>query len=128
MTPKQTDYTNAATTQALKDNGAFFAFGNKQFDEQKAPDTKYTQMHHGMICPTANVTALNTALTDIHTSAIAQDLAENGTTAIIHRELANYEVGYTGDITDTVQALAAYGITRDQVAAYYQANQDKFHD
>jgi len=123
-----TDYTNTATSKALKDHGAFFAFSTEQFDEQKLHGTKYTQMHHGMICPTANVTALNTALTDIHTSAIAQDLAENGTTAIIHRELANYEVGYTGDITDTVQALAAYGITAEQINTYYQANQDKFYD
>ena len=29
------DYTGEAITKALRDCGAFFAFGDKQFDEQK---------------------------------------------------------------------------------------------
>ena len=35
------NYTDEKTTELLNQVGAFFAFSNKQFDEQKAADTKY---------------------------------------------------------------------------------------
>lgn len=38
----------------LKTNGAFWAFSNKQFDEQKKEGIKYVSMGQGLICPKEN--------------------------------------------------------------------------
>lgn len=43
----------------IKQNGAFFAFGNKQFDEQKVAGVKYVSMGNGFICPKENADKLN---------------------------------------------------------------------
>lgn len=122
------DYTNEATTKALNEAGAFFAFSESQFKEQKVDGTIYVSGFGGMLCPKDTYRALLENLSQINVNGIASDIAENGINGIIHRELANHEVGYTGDITDTVEALTAYDITREQVEIYHNANRDKFYD
>lgn len=39
------DYTDTLTSKLFADNGAFFAFGNKQFDEQKKEGVKHSKEH-----------------------------------------------------------------------------------
>ena len=51
----------------------------------------------------------------------AVDLAENGRREIIWRELASHEAQLTLDITSTADALEGYGITREEVAAEWDA-------
>lgn len=115
------DYIQDAQTQAFKDAGAFFAFSNKQLDEQKEPGITYTAMFAGLVCPVDNAKELVTALGDIHDAGIAQDIEENGIKGIIHRELANHEAQITNDIEDTFDALEQYGITREAIDAEYGA-------
>ena len=115
------DYTQDKQTKLLNDNGAFFAFGQKQFDEKTVKGTKYVSIGAGLICPKSNADNLVQGLSNINDEGIAQDIQENGIPAIIHRELANYESQITNDIDDTVQALEEYGITREQVQAEYGA-------
>ena len=113
------NYTEQNQTNLFAKTGAFFAFSTKQFDEKKQPDIKYVVCGSGLIAPKENVTALMDGLETIHTDGIAQDIAENGKPAIIQRELGNHEAQITGDISDTIDSLDGYGITKDEVRAGY---------
>ena len=115
------DYTSAKQTQLWNDNGAFFAFSKKQLDEEKKEGVVYVSLGMGLIAPKENALKVIEGLESINTEGIKQDILENGIKAIIHRELANYEAQITGDISDTIQALEDYGITREQVSAEYPA-------
>lgn len=116
-----THYIEEAQSQLYAETGAFFAFSKQQFDEAKKPNVKYMSLGYGMICPEEHAQKLVDGMTKIVANGIAQDMAENGKTAIISRELHNHEAFYTGDISDTVSALDGYGFTRDDVAAVYDA-------
>tara|TARA_B110000967_G_C18470985_1_gene357360 strand:- start:28 stop:423 length:396 start_codon:yes stop_codon:yes gene_type:complete len=115
------DYTSAKQTQLWNDNGAFFAFGQQQLDEKKQKGVVYVSMGSGLISPKENASKILKGLESIHMEGIKQDIKENGIKAIIHRELANYEAQITGSISDTVEALEDYGITRLQVREEYNA-------
>jgi hypothetical protein len=113
------DYTEEANSIAFDKHGAFFAFGQKQFDEKKVEGVVYTSTRSGMIAPKENMAELIKELNEIYHASIAQDIAENGIDGIISRELGNYECDYTGNIDDAVEALEDYGITREQVKAIF---------
>ena len=56
-------------SMAMKENGAFFAFGDKQFNEKKDPNkTKvdYCNIFGGMVCPKANKNKMLNALRTIY--------------------------------------------------------------
>ena len=115
------DYTSENQTKLLNDNGAFFAFGEKQLDEQTQEGVSYVLIGAGLIAPKENASKILKGLESIIAEGIQQDISDNGIKAIIHRELGNYETQITGDISDTVDALEDYGITRAQVSAEYPA-------
>lgn len=114
------EYINAPLSQLFEDTRSFFAFGQKQFDEAKVEGETYVALGAGLICPKETVEQFAKGYAEIVKNGIAQDLAENGKKAIIHRELNNHEAGYTGEIDDTVDALDGYGITREEVQAEWQ--------
>ena len=116
------DYTDAGISAALAKAGAFFAFGQKQFDEAKKEGVTYVNMHGGLICPKENVATLRKEMDENFKNAIAQDLAVNGKEGIILRELRNHECFYTGDIEDAVNYVAAYGFTEEEVRDVYLKN------
>jgi hypothetical protein len=113
------DYMSDAQTVAFDKHGAFFAFGQKQFDEKKVEGVVYASTGSGMIAPKENMAELIKELNEIYHASIAQDIAENGIDGIISRELGNYECDYTGNIDDAVEALEDYGIIREQVKAIF---------
>lgn len=115
------DYTNVKQTKLWNDNGAFFAFGDKQLDEQKQEGVSYVSLGMGLIAPKENASKIIEGLESIYTEGIQQDISDNGIKAIIHRELANYEAQITNDISTTLEALEDYGITRAQVSEEYPA-------
>ncbi len=51
-----------AIEKAIKDAGAFWAFGEKQFNEQKVTGIIYAQLGAGLMCPKENVDSLIKAL------------------------------------------------------------------
>ena len=119
------DYTQEAMTKALNKAGAFFAFGDKQFKEQQKKDIKYISLDAGLICPKNTANELVKELNNTVTQGIKQDIKENGKRAIIKRELANYETYYTGDITDTVDALKDYKFTAQEILKIFRVEQSK---
>lgn len=114
-------YTEAAQTKLFNDCGAFFAFSTKQYEEAKQDGVKYVSCGSGLICEKQHVMKLANGLDSIQQSGMAMDMEENGREAIINRELGNHEAQITGDISDTVDCLEPYGITRDEIQAAYPA-------
>lgn len=112
-------YTEQATTDLLHELGAFFAFSDKQFNEQKKDGVEYVQSFAGIICPKENARKILDGLESITAKGIAQDIAENGKEGIIKRELSNHEAYYTGDITSTIDALSGYDFTPEDIQAVY---------
>lgn len=114
------DYTQQAQTELFKKTGAFFAFSNKQFGEnQPKPNTPLHSLGAGMYCPQSTSNELVDGLRNINSEGVKQDIAENGIDKIIMRELGNYETQLTDDVSDTVDALEDYGVTRDEVQKVY---------
>jgi hypothetical protein len=114
------NYVKDKTSAAFDLHGAFFAFGNEQYDKKAIAGIKYTSMGAGLIAPVDNAKSLQVSLDTIYKDARQQDITENGIKAIITRELGNYECQITGDITDAVDALKAYGITEEQIMLEYK--------
>ena len=48
------NYIEEAQTKAFEKAGAFFAFSDKQFEEQKKEGVRYSYMGAGLICPKEN--------------------------------------------------------------------------
>ena len=114
------NYTQEKQTELFRSTGAFFAFSNEQLAEKKKDNVIYVSLGSGLIVPKENAKTLVEGLENISAEGIKQDLAENGKDAIIRRELFNYECFYTGDVSDCVDVLAGYGITRQEIEAKYQ--------
>lgn len=110
---KKVDYVG----EAIKKHGAFFAFSDKQFAEQRVEGVKYTFLDGGIIVP---VSAVKELIADINKATIQTVLDDKQTSTnkeIIWRELANHEAQYSGCIDSTVDALQGYEITREDVQA-----------
>ena len=121
------DYTKEAHTDIFNSLGAFFAFSDNQFDMNKEEGIEYCSLGGGLIVPKEKANELSKGLVSISKKGKEQDLAENGIKAIIRRELFNYESFYIGDISDCVEALASYGIEREDIQREYSnilANED----
>jgi hypothetical protein len=108
-------YIEEAQTKAFNFAGAFFAFSDEQFEEKRVQSEEYESLGGGLICPKKNSAWLRKKLILAYKKGIEQDMKENGKKAIIKRELNNYEVCYTGDPTDTINALADYPITEKEI-------------
>ena len=109
------DYIEQAQTATFKKHGAFFAFSKKQLEEARVEGVKYASLGMGLICPTDNAIQLIEDMDTIHQSGIKQDIAENGLSAIIQRELHNHEAQITYDMDSTKDALEGYPIDDDMM-------------
>lgn len=114
-----TEYIEQEQSDLFKRLGAFFAFSNEQFNEQKKEETKYVSLKHGLICPIDNVDELLNGMKQIHKKAIERDLEENGKSKIIIRELYNHECFYTADYQELVPLLKPYGFTLQDIYKEY---------
>jgi len=122
-----TDYTGEKTTQLLDDLGVFFAFSNKQLEEQRKEGVEYVTLGAGTVCPKENCQKFIDGMDAIGAAGIAQDLAENGKKGVIQRELGNHEYCITQSIEHTVDALTGYGITDDEIRAETGAYLDAYY-
>lgn len=113
------DYTQETLSKHHEEMGSFYAFSQKQFDEQAVDGIDYVRINCGAIIPKSNVDAYIDGVDEIVTKAINLDFAENGKDNIITRELSNHECGISGHIEDVVDCLKKYGITRQEIQAIY---------
>jgi hypothetical protein len=114
------DYTRYKISAVLEKHGAFFAFSNAQFEEKQVEGVEYVRNLNGMVMPKESKFQLIKEINEIYAEGVKQDIAENGLTAIIKRELSSYECYYIGDIEDAVEVLEDYGVTHEQVLTVFQ--------
>jgi len=119
------DYVNDKTSEVLNRMGAFWAFSDKQFKEQKKEGIKYIDLGAGMVCDEKNAEQLVNEMEKVVKDGIAQDISDNGTQGIIIRELANHEAYYTGTIEQTAKALDGYNIDIEDILKIFKREQQK---
>lgn len=90
---------------ALYNNNAFYAFGDKQFEEKRKRDVPYVDLGQGLICPISNAKKLIKDLDEALIEAVKLDVKENSPESIIHREFFNYESQLSGDVENAFCAL-----------------------
>jgi len=95
----------------FKECGVFFAFSNDQFNENKTPladGDKYVSMGAGGYLPKSKVDAYIQGSKDINKGFKAGiKKSKSLRYENIAYELANHEAYYTGEITDTLEALGS---------------------
>jgi hypothetical protein len=102
------DYTNKINTELFNKYGAFFAFGNAQFNDKKKEGVTYVQFNSGLICPKENAKILNTELNKVFDNAIKQQVLEFGADAVISYEYFNHEIQLTGDTSELIETMSIY--------------------
>jgi len=100
---------------ALKKYGGFFAFSNDTFVKEIQPKIKYVSLGAGLYAPKKTYKKLDNDIQSAIKNHIKRDLQTNGIKKIIWRELANYECQIVGSVSDCVDALKDYGITKKQI-------------
>lgn len=98
-------YIEESRNKLFEQTGAFFAFGQKQFDEAKKEGVNYVSLGGGLICPKENVKTLVDGLENTLIEGVKNDVKDNGNKAIIQREYFNYETQLTGYKDDAINAL-----------------------
>ena len=109
-----------AQTRAFTKYFAFFAFNKKQLDENVNQNFRYANLGSGLICPTIFVDKLVKRLEEINDAVVKDIKASKSTKEIILDALANYEVQFTGDLTDVIDSLADYGISTSEIKEVYK--------
>ena len=111
-------------TEILNRNEAFYAFSQKQFDEQAKQDTEYVQVGHGCVCPKDNCKNLIDELKNSYDEKIKWELENNTKKDIIWYELANHECQITGSFESIVDLMSCYGITVSEIAEEFRPYYD----
>jgi hypothetical protein len=102
------DYTGQLTSKLLADNGAFFAFSQKQLEEKKKPGINYIDLGAGLICPEEKGINLINEFDAIIKNAIKQQVADFGAEKIIEYEYFNHETQITGDVQQVLDVLSTH--------------------
>jgi hypothetical protein len=114
-------YFEARQSEILQRYGVFFAFSNKQLEEQKQPGVEYCSVFGAGDCVPKH--HAGNFVADFQAAMQAgreQAIDEMGIEGIIRYELNNHEATYTGSIDDALDALEGYNITREQVLAVFR--------
>jgi hypothetical protein len=104
--------------------GAFFAFSNKRFEEQKQEGEKYISFDGGLLAKKSNYKEMFNALNQHDKSEKKRRASEMWLDAIIKYELNNHEVYYTWDIQDAWEVLEWYWATLDRVRDIFFRERD----
>ena len=121
-------YTEEKINILFKKYNGFFAFSQSQVDEAKKQNIKYVYRGGGLYHEAGKQKEFDADYELMIKEAIEQDLKENGKEAIIKRALTNYESYYTCDISDAVEALKDYGISKEEIQAVFRVELSKHDD
>ena len=99
-----TDY----LTPILEANGAFFAFSQSQFYEQKKEGVIYVSMGAGLICPKENADKLHEEVKRNSKKAIKAEIKKKGAKAIIRHAYFNHECQILMSTENAENALKRY--------------------
>jgi uncharacterized membrane-anchored protein len=121
-------YTEEKINILLEKYNAFFAFSQSQIDEAKKQNIDYVYRGGGLYHEAGKQKEFDADYEFMLKEAIEQDLKENGKEAIIKRALSNYESYYTCDISDAVESLKDYGISKEEIHAVFRVELSKHDD
>ena len=114
------DYTQDKINDVIKSNGGFFAFSNKQFEENKKDNIKYCRLYSGLIVPKNKVKKILNSIDKITENGIKQDLKENSIKDIVFRDCANLELQFSYDgLNQIIDYLKYYPIKKDTIKKHY---------
>lgn len=89
--------------------GAFFAFSDKQFEEQRNPKVeKYCTINYGLICPLGNEKDLSNEMDQLFSKKMDYTVEKLGAKRIIENSFFEHETAYTGDESDMMYELSIY--------------------
>tara|TARA_B100001939_G_scaffold334692_1_gene335969 strand:- start:1205 stop:1606 length:402 start_codon:yes stop_codon:yes gene_type:complete len=107
-------------TRILKNNGAFFAFNDQQFKEQKKQNIIYVNMGVGLICPKNNAKTLKKELDDLNKKAIKKQMETQSIKDIVFKNCFNYELQYSfNGFEQLKEILQDYPIKETELSLYY---------
>jgi len=95
-------------SKALKLYGAFFAFGQSQFNEKAIPEIQYVSSYAGLICPKIWVKDLKKELDNIFINAINYQVKTFGAKRIIEYEYFNHETQLGYGIDGLMDAISSH--------------------
>lgn len=113
----------AKTSELITLCGMFFAFSDKQWEENKTPlaeGDKYLSLGMGAYMPKSNLEQWKQGTKEIDIWFNNAISSPEMRTAHISYELSNHEAYYTGDIESTLDALGE-GYTYDEVYTVFRA-------
>jgi hypothetical protein len=111
----------------INSTGMFFAFSTEQFNENKTPlkeGEKYVSIGMGAYIPKGNVDSYISGIEAIGKAYRAAVKNNKLRYKEIAYELNNHEAYYTGDITDTLEALGS-DYTHDEVMIVFYKEREK---
>ena len=108
-------YVDDGITRTLEKYGAFFAFNQSQFEENKKEGVKYVDLGAGLIGPKENAQKIADGIEAVTKGGVAKDLETRTDKEIIWAEFANYECQIVGSPEDAIDALANYPFTEKQI-------------
>ncbi|GLT20497.1 hypothetical protein GCM10007938_42820 [Vibrio zhanjiangensis] len=108
-------YMQDKTRALFKDMGAFFAFSHRQFDEARQEGVEYVALHAGLMVPKGNEQETLARLERIKYDAVSDYLKDRDKESVILDSLRNHECFYTRDISDCVDEMKDFNITKQEV-------------
>lgn len=103
-----TKITEDKISKLFNENGAFFAFGQKQFEEKKQSGIDYVTLASGLICPKENSLKVIEEFDEIYTEGVKEQVTKFGAERIIEYEYFNHETQITGDTDQVKEVLSSH--------------------
>ena len=114
------NYSEEKINKTIKNNGGFFAFSNKQFNENKKDGIIYCRLYSGLIVPKNKADYIIKQIDKISKKAIKQDIKENGIKNIIFRDCKNLELQFSyNGIEEIMNYLKDYNFNKKDIEKYY---------
>ena len=115
----------------FKDWGAFFAFGDDQYNKAKQEGVEYVScgsIISGLVARKDNAREMLKAMSKHYEDENKKKLEVMGIDNIIAYELNNHECRYTGDIEDVMFLCEQYGVTKEKILEIYRRDKHLHED
>lgn len=99
----------------------FFAFNQKQLIKGINRNFKYASLGAGLYAPSVFANKVIDKLEQIHKNAIAKHQQVTSKKDIIWDAFSNYECQISNDLTDAIESLEGYDITKEDIIAEWDA-------